>query len=154
MKSEPRCLLIEIGPPSLANLERPGNEGRYGPVGESIGWVETPNLSRGDIHHSGEARARLFHDLHISWQPLRRWLGLVPAILKVAPIITPQQAVVPTATIFPVSRLTESAEASPRPPGSSQSQCRRRWAALPSPPRTWHGLRHRRRAGSEGRWLR
>jgi len=154
LKSEPRCLLLEIGPPSLANLERPGNEGRYGPVGESIGWVETPNLSPGDIHNSWEARARFFHDLNISWQPLRRWLGLVPAILKVAPIITPQQAVVPTATIFPVSRFTERAEASPRPPGSSQSQCRRRWAALPSPPRTWHGLRHRRRAGSEGRWLR
>ena len=51
----------------------------------------------------------------------------------------------------PVSRFTESAEASPRPPGSSQSQCRRRWAALPSPPRIWHGLRHRRRAGSAGR---
>ena len=106
MKSEPRCLLIEIGPPSLANVERPGNEGRYGPVGERIGWVETPDLSRGDIHHSWEARARFFHDLHISWQPLRRWLGVVPAILKVAPIITPKQAVVPTATIFPVSRLT------------------------------------------------
>jgi hypothetical protein len=28
-------------PPSLAHLERPGNEGRYGPVGESSGWVET-----------------------------------------------------------------------------------------------------------------
>ena len=69
-------------PPSLAHVERPGNEGRYGPVGESIGWVETPNLSRGDRHHSWEARARLFHDLHISWQPLRRWLGVVPAILK------------------------------------------------------------------------
>jgi hypothetical protein len=93
-------------PPSLANLARPGNEGRYGPVGESIGWVEPPNLSRGDRHHSWDAQARLFHDLTISWQPLRRWLGLVPAILKVAPIITPQQAVVPTATILPVSRLT------------------------------------------------
>jgi hypothetical protein len=93
-------------PPSLAHVERPGNEGRYGPVGESTGWVETPNLSLGDIHNSWEARARLFHDLHISWQPLRRWRGVVPAILKVAPIITPQQAVVLTATIFPVSRLT------------------------------------------------
>ena len=93
-------------PPSLANLERPGNEGRYGPVGESIGWVETTTLSLGDRHHSWEARARLFHALNISWHPLRRWLGLVPAILKVAPIITPKQAVVPTATIFPVSRLT------------------------------------------------
>src|SRR5262245_46645230 len=77
---------------------------RYGPVGERIGWVETPNLSPGDIHHSWAARARFLHDLTISWQPLRRWLGVVPAILKVAPIITPTQTVVPTATIFPVSR--------------------------------------------------
>jgi len=53
-------------PPSLAHLECPGNEGRYGPVGESIGWVETPNLSLGDIHNSWDARARLFHDLAIS----------------------------------------------------------------------------------------
>ena len=43
-------------------------------------WVR---VSVGDIHHSWEARARLFHDLHISWQPLRRWLGVVPAILTV-----------------------------------------------------------------------
>ena len=93
-------------PPQSSKFGTPGNEGRYGPVGESIGWVETPNLSPGDIHNSWEARARFFHDLNISWQPLRRWLGLVPAILKVAPIITPKQAVVPTATIFPVSRLT------------------------------------------------
>ena len=70
-------------PPSLAHVARPENEGRYGPVGESSGWVETPNLSRGDRHHAWEARARLLHDLHISWQPLRRWLGVVPAILKV-----------------------------------------------------------------------
>jgi hypothetical protein len=83
LKSEPRCLLREIVPPSLANLERPGNEGRYGPTGESIGWVETPNLSLGDIQNSWEARARLFHELKISWQPLRRWLGVVPAIPKV-----------------------------------------------------------------------
>lgn len=69
-------------PPSLANLERPGNEGRYGPVGESIGWVETPNLFHGEIHHSWKARARLWHDLHILWQPLRQWRGVVPAILK------------------------------------------------------------------------
>jgi hypothetical protein len=93
-------------PPSLAHVACPGNEGRYGPVGERIGWVETPNLSRGDRHHSWEAWARLFHDLTISWPPLRRWRGVVPAILKVAPIITPKQALVPTATIFPVSRLT------------------------------------------------
>jgi len=93
-------------PPSLANLERPGNEERYGPAGESIGWVETPHRSPGDRHHSWEARARFLHDLHISWQPLRRWLGVVPAILKVAPVITPAQAVVPTATIVPVARFT------------------------------------------------
>jgi hypothetical protein len=91
-------------PPSRANVARVGHEVRYGPVGERIGWVETPNLSPGDRHHSGEARARFFHDVNISWPALRRWLGVVPAILKVAPIITPQQAVVPTATIFPVSR--------------------------------------------------
>ena len=83
MKSGPRCLLIEIVPPSLANLEHLGNEGRDGPTGENIGWVETPNLSLGDIHNSWAARVRLFHELNISWQPLRRWLGLVPAILKV-----------------------------------------------------------------------
>ena len=70
-------------PPSLAHVACPGNEGRYGPVGERISWGEAPNRSRGDIPNSWEARARLFHDLHISWQPLRRWLGLVPAILKV-----------------------------------------------------------------------
>ena len=91
-------------PPSLAHVERPGNEGRYGPVSERIGWIEAPNLSRGDRHHAWEVRARLLHDLHISWPPVRRWLGVVPAILKVVPIITPQQAMVPTATIFPVSR--------------------------------------------------
>ena len=66
----------------------------------------------------------------------------------------PQQAVVPTATLFLFRRLPASTEASLRPPGSSQSQCRRRWAARPSPPQTWHGLRPRRRAGSAGRWRR
>ena len=69
-------------PPSLANLARPGNEGRYGPGGERSGWGETPNLSRGDKHHAWEARARLSHDVHISWQPVRRWRGVGPAILK------------------------------------------------------------------------
>jgi hypothetical protein len=52
-------------------------------VGERIGWVETPNLSRGERHHSWEAWARLLHDLHIAWHPLRRWLGVVPTIRKV-----------------------------------------------------------------------
>jgi hypothetical protein len=47
-------------PPSLANLERPGNEGRYGPVGESIGWVETPEpLTWGYTPFLGSAGASL-----------------------------------------------------------------------------------------------
>ena len=69
-------------PPSLAHVARPGNEGRYGPVGERSGWGETPDLSRGEIHHAWEAQAHLWHDVHISWQPVRRWLSVVPAILK------------------------------------------------------------------------
>src|SRR5438128_9457010 len=52
--------------------------------------VETPNLSRGARHHAWDARARLFHALTISWHPLRRRLGVVPALLKVAPIMTLQ----------------------------------------------------------------
>src|SRR5262245_9977161 len=68
--------------PSLAHMARPGNAGRYGPVGERIGWGETPTLSPGDRHHSGEARARLWHDVHLSWPPVRRWRGVVPALLK------------------------------------------------------------------------
>jgi len=46
------------------------------------------------------------HDVHISWHPVRQWRGVVPALLKVAPLITPQQALIPTATIFSVSRCT------------------------------------------------
>ena len=49
-------------PPSLAHVERLGNAGRYGPVGEHSGGVETPHLSRGARHHAWEARARLWHD--------------------------------------------------------------------------------------------
>jgi hypothetical protein len=41
-----------------------------------------PHLSRGEMHYSWEARARLCHDLHISWPPVRQWRGVVPAILK------------------------------------------------------------------------
>src|SRR5262249_12884070 len=70
-------------PPSLAHVACPGNEARYGPVGESIGWGEAPNRSRGDTPNSWEARARLWHDVHISWPPVRRWRGVVPALLKV-----------------------------------------------------------------------
>jgi len=59
-------------PPGLAHVARRGNAGRYGSVGERSGWIGTPYLPRGARYHAWDTRARLWHDLHISWQPVGR----------------------------------------------------------------------------------